>query len=140
MCWKNPRKLFVKQWIWLNKLRNYNVLMVEKWRGPPLGMATGQVFYTHTRPAGHDLWPGLGLFIKRIFFPGPKPAPPSPTSPAQPTNLQPLIVAQSIKKKNVFLRKKNHSSSAAQTTNPNKTQIKSTIPIQISNSQKPNTF
>ena len=45
-----------------------------------------------------------------------------------------------LKKIFVFLRKKNHNSSAAQTTNPNESQIKSTIPIQISYSQKPNTF
>ena len=93
MCWKNPRKLFVKQWIWLNKLRNYNVLMVDKWRGPPLEMATGRVFYTRTRPTGHDSWPGLSLFIKQIFFPRPRPALPSPTQPA---NFQPLTVAQSV--------------------------------------------
>ena len=48
--------------------------------------------------------------------------------------------AQSIKKNIVFLRKKNHSSNVAQTGYPNESQIKSTIPIQISYSQKPNTF
>ena len=78
------------------------------------------------------------------FLLGPKLTPWAP--PSQDTsgpNLQPLTVAQSvaqsIKKKIVFMKKKNHNS-AAQTTNPNESQINSTITIQISNSQKPNTF
>ena len=38
-------------------------------------MATGRVrarfFYTRTRPAGQDLWPGPNLLTKQVFFQGP---------------------------------------------------------------------
>ena len=38
-------------------------------------MATGRVragfFYTRTRPAGQDLWPGPDPLTKQVFFQGP---------------------------------------------------------------------
>ena len=50
------------------------------WSG--LGMATGRVragfFHIRTRPAGQDPQPRPGPFTKRIFFPGPGPAPAGP--------------------------------------------------------------
>ena len=110
-----------------------------------LGMATGRVqtrfFHTRTWPSDQDLWSGLGPFTKQVFFPRPGPGPVKGLGLIRGlTKKKNFFEAQSIKKKIVFLRKKNHSSSAAQTTNPNESQIKSTIPIQISYSQKPNTF
>ena len=45
-------------------------------------MATGRVragfFHIRARPAGQDLRPRPGPFTKRIFFPGPEPAPAGP--------------------------------------------------------------
>ena len=108
-------------------------------------MATGRVqigfFHTRTWPTDQDLWSGPGPFTKRVFFPRPEPGPVKGLGLiCGPTKKKRRMKPNQLKIFFVFLRKKNHNSSAAQTTNPNESQIKSTIPIQISYSQKPNTF
>ena len=69
-----------------------------------LGMATGRVragfFHTRARPAGLDLRPEPGPISKRIFFAGPRPAPPGPagsTGPIRPRYFRAHSVAQKKK-------------------------------------------
>ena len=73
-----------------------------------LGMATGRVragfFHTRTRPAGQDPWPEPEPFIKRIFFPGPGPAPTGPTGPAGPVPHDQSSPAQNQKQNFFFER------------------------------------
>ena len=74
--------------ILLNHTRAGPLRVVGKALHIILGMATGRVragfFHTRTRPAGQDPWPEPDPFIKRIFSPGPGPAPTGPTGPAGP--------------------------------------------------------
>ena len=73
-----------------------------------LGMATGRVraefFHTRTRPAGQDPWPEPDPFIKRIFSPGPGPAPTGPTGPAGPVPHDQSSPAQNQKQNFFFER------------------------------------
>ena len=68
-----------------------------------VGRATGRVragfFHTRTRPTGQDPWPEPDSFTKRIFFPGPGPA---PTGPAGPVPHDQSSPAQNQKQKFFF--------------------------------------
>ena len=78
---------------------------------PILGMATGRVqvgfFHTRTRPAGQDPWPEPDPFIKRIFFPGPGPAPTGPMGPAGPVPHDQSSPAQN--QKQIFFERENRN-------------------------------
>ena len=67
-------------------------------------MATGWVrarfLYTQARPTGQDPQPRPDPIINRIFFPGPRPAPPGPVGPC---HFRAYSVAQSKKKKKICL-------------------------------------
>ena len=62
-----------------------NILYMYAVEEMEIGMATGRVragfFYTRTRPAGQDPWPGPDPLTKRVFFPSPRPAPIGPHEP-----------------------------------------------------------
>ena len=110
-------------------------------------MATGRVwawfFHTRTWPAGQDLWPGLGPFIKRIFFPkaqtcpaglhGPRWPQPKITNPKICTNLESQIAEYNVIFLAIFLlfKRMPRSNKPIYTKNPTNPRNK------ISNSENP---
>ena len=88
-----------------------------------VGMATGRVrvgfLHTRARPAGLDPRPEPGPISKRIFFTGPRPAPPGPAGSTGPVGPR-YFRAHSVAQKKFFLPNTNFPSN--QTSRGKRTQ------------------